>query len=288
MKGLIYLYQRTIVNRIKRALLRPTAYIMGIFLIFYVGMIFFSFQMMIAEGNFGTPDKVVTILSGIILMLIPGNIISYSKRKGLIFRPSEVHFVFSAPVSPKMVLMFAGAKSFAVNLLLGILVAVLGMLWFHIGILQAVVFFLFFAVCESVLEASLIIFCYGNERFTEKFFKRLVIAMYLFMAVIVGTGAYLLLTREPSFELIQDYFALPVMQLVPIIGWTIAVIRLIFLGPDTINLIGTALYLVSVVVFFVAARRMKCTGAYYEDAMKFADDYQKIKQIGRASCRERV
>ncbi len=160
MKGLIYLYQRTIVNRIKRALLRPTAYIMGIFLIFYVGMIFFSFQMMIAEGNFGTPDKVVTILSGIILMLIPGNIISYSKRKGLIFRPSEVHFVFSAPVSPKMVLMFAGAKSFAVNLLLGILVAVLGMLWFHIGILQAVVFFLFFAVCESVLEASLIIFFY--------------------------------------------------------------------------------------------------------------------------------
>ena len=256
MKGLIYLYQRTIVNRIKRALLRPTAYIMGIFLILYVGMIFFSFQMMIAEGNFGTPDKVVTILSGIILMLIPGNIISYSKRKGLIFRPSEVHFVFSAPVSPKMVLMFAGAKSFAVNLLLGILVAVLGMLWFHIGILQAVVFFLFFAVCESVLEASLIIFCYGNERCTEKFFKREA-AMYLFMAVIVGTGAYLLLTREPSFELIQDYFALPVMQLVPIIGWTIAVIRLIFLGPDTINLIGTAVYLVSVVVFFVAARRMK-------------------------------
>ncbi len=278
MKGLIYLYQRTIVNRIKRALLRPTAYIMGIFLILYVGMIFFSFQMMIAEGNFGTPDKVVTILSGIILMLIPGNIISYSKRKGLIFRPSEVHFVFSAPVSPKMVLMFAGAKSFAINFLLGILVAVLGMLWFHIGILQAVVYFLFFAVCESVLEASLIIFCYGNERFTEKFFKRLVIAMYLFMAVIVGTGAYLLLTREPSFELIQDYFALPVMQLVPIIGWTIAVIRLIFLGPDTINLIGTALYLVCVVVFFMAARRMKCTGAYYEDAMKFADDYQKIKQ----------
>ena len=146
MKGLIYLYQRTIVNRIKRALLRPTAYIMGIFLILYVGMIFFSFQMMIAEGNFGTPDKVVTILSGIILMLIPGNIISYSKRKGLIFRPSEVHFVFSAPVSPKMVLMFAGAKSFAINFLLGILVAVLGMLWFHIGILQAVVYFLFFSV----------------------------------------------------------------------------------------------------------------------------------------------
>lgn len=78
--------------------------------------------------------------------------------------------------------------------------------------------------------------------------------------------------------MIQDYFAMPVIQLVPIVGWTIALIRLLFLGADTISLIGTVLYLLSVVLVFIAARKMKCTGAYYEDAMKFADDYQKIRQ----------
>ncbi len=278
MKGLIYLYQRTIINRIKYALKRPAAYLMGAFILFYLAMVIFGFGMMIQEENFGSPENVVTILSGIILMLIPGNIISYSKRRGLLFRPSEVHFVFSSPVSPKMVLMFAGAKSFGINILLGIAIAVLGKLWFGIATFQAVTYFLLFAVCESILEASLIIFCYGNERFTEKFFKRLVVLMYLFMGLIAGVAVVLLLTREPSFELIQDYFALPVIQLVPIVGWTIAITRLIFLGPDTVNLIGTALYLVSLVFVFISAWQTKCTGAYYEDAMKFADDYQKILQ----------
>lgn len=278
MRGLIYLYQRTILNRIKYALKRPVSYIMGAFILFYVVMMFYSFQMMIDEGKIGSPESVVTILSGIILLLIPGNVIAYSRRKGLIFRPSEVHFVFSAPVSPKMVLMFAGVKSFAVNILLGIVIAVLGVLWFNIGILQALAFFIFFAVLESILEASMIIFCYGNERFGEKFFKRLVVVMYLFMGVIAGVAVFLLMTKEPSFKLIQDYFALPVIQLVPIVGWTIAWIRLLFLGPDTISLIGTVLYLISVVLVFVTARKTKCTGAYYEDAMKFADDYQKIRQ----------
>ncbi|MCI9080812.1 MAG: hypothetical protein HFI70_00555 [Lachnospiraceae bacterium] len=278
MRGLVYLYQRTIINRIRFALKRPVSYIMGAFIVFYAVMMFFSFQTMVEEGRLGSVENMVTIISGIILLLIPGNIIAYSKRKGLIFRPSEVHFVFSAPVSPKMVLMFAGVKSFAVNILIGIIIAVLGVLWFEVGILQALAFFIFFAVFESILEASLIIFCYGNERLGEKFFKCLVVVMYSFMGVIAGVAVFLLMTKEPSFQLIQDYFAMPVIQLVPIVGWTIALIRLLFLGADTISLIGTVLYLLSVVLVFIAARKMKCTGEYYEDAMKFADDYQKIRQ----------
>lgn len=126
MKGFIYLYQRTIINRVKHAAKHPATYIMLVFIVGYLVLMYEGLQVMIAESNMGTPESLVTILSGIILMLIPGNIISYSKRKGLLFRPSEVHFVFSAPVSPKMVLMFTGVKSFAVNILLGLAVAEIG------------------------------------------------------------------------------------------------------------------------------------------------------------------
>lgn len=278
MKGLIYLYQRTIINHIKRALKRPATYIWLVFGALYLAMMIFGFSMMIQEGNFGTPENIVAILSIIIFAMIPGNIISYSKRKGLLFRPSEVHFVFSAPVSPKMVLMFEGVKSFAGNIVIGILIVVCGSMWFHIAIWQLLVYFLFFVVFESILEASIIIFCFGNEYFSEKFFKRLPIVMYLFMAVIAGTALYMLMSGEPSFALVCDYFAMPVIQLVPIVGWNVAVTRLIFLGPDMFNLIGTALYLISVIGMFVFAWKMKCTGEYYEDAMKFADDYQKMRE----------
>ena len=47
-------------------------------------------------------------------------------------------------------------------------------------------------------------------------------------------------------------------------------------SPTTVNVICTILYLVSACLLFVLAKRMKCTGAYYEDAMKFADDYQEL------------
>lgn len=278
MKGLIYLYERTVINSIKRALKRPVTYIWLVFAVLYLAMMVFGFSGMIQEANFGTPENIVAILSIIIFAMIPGNIISYSKRKGLLFRPSEVHFVFSAPVSPKMVLMFEGVKSFLGNIVIGILIVVCGWMWFHIAIWQLLLYFLFFVVFESILEASIIIFCFGNEYFGEKFFKRLPIVMYLFMAVIAGTALYKLVNGEPSFGLVSDYFAMPVIQLVPIVGWNVAVTRLIFLGADTINLIGTALYLVSVIGMFAFAWKMKCTGEYYEDAMKFADDYQKMRE----------
>lgn len=278
MKGLVYLYKRTVINNIKRALKRPVTYIWLVFGVCYLAMMIFGFTGMIQEANFGTPENIVAILSIIIFAMIPGNIISYSKRKGLLFRPSEVHFVFSAPVSPKMVLMFEGVKSFLGNVIIGILIVVCGWMWFHIAIPKLLLYFLFFVVFESILEASIIIFCFGNEYFGEKFFKRLPVVMYLFMAVIAGTALYQLVNGIPSFGLISDYFAMPVIQLVPIVGWNVAVTRLIFLGPDTINLIGTALYLISVIGMFAFAWKMKCTGEYYEDAMKFADDYQKMRE----------
>jgi hypothetical protein len=278
MKGLLYLYQRTIINRIKKALKRPVTYIMGIFLLLYIVMIYNSFHMMIQEENFGSTENLVTILSMVIFWLIPANLISYARRRGLLFRPSEVHFVFSSPVSPKMVLMFAGVKSFAINIIIGIVIVAAGVMWFGAGIWQGLAYFLFFVVFESILEASAIIFCYGNERFSEKFFKGLVVAMYLFMGVIVAIAAYLMITREPSFGLLQEFFALPVIQMVPVVGWNVAVTRMIFLGADTVNIIGMGLFLVSTVLMFLTAWRMECTGAYYEDTMKFADEYQARRE----------
>lgn len=278
MKGLFYLYKKTIANRIKKAMHRPAAYAMVIFIVLYAVMLYFSFQTMIVQANLASPENLVTVLSCMVLLLIPSNVISYAKRRGLLFRPAEVHFVFSAPVSPKMVLMFTGVKSFAMNIAVGIVICIMSKLWFHAGILQTLVYFLFFVVFESILEASIIIFCYGNERFSETFFKGIRIIMYGLMLVVVGIAAYLMITSEPSFALVREYLSLPVIQLIPIVGWNIAVTRLIFLGADTINVIGSLLFLASTILMFLVAWKMKCTGTYYEDAMKFADEYQTRRE----------
>lgn len=289
MQGLIYLYQRTIANKIKKAVKKPTTYVALVFIVLYVVMIFWSFQMIINDAKIATPENLVTILSCIILLILPSNVISYSKRHGLLFRPSEVHFVFQSPVSPKTILMFTGIKSFAGNLLIGIAIFVFGIYWFHAGIVQMLLYFLFFEVFETILEASIIIFCYGNEKLKEKFFKGLTIVMYTFMAIIVGIGIYLLMTRKMEFSVVREYLAMPVIQMIPIVGWNIAVAHLIFLGPNVINVIGTVLFLVTTLGMFCAARKMKCTGEYFEDAEKFAEEFQakrlEAKKKGAASMR---
>lgn len=274
MKGFIYLYQRTIINRIKKSLKKPMTYAAVIFIVAYVVMVYFALNETIREAHLDSTENLVTVLAGMILLMLPSNIISYGRRKGLLFRPAEVHFVFSSPVSPKMVLMFAAVKSFALNLVLGIAIFAFGIYWFHAGILQMFFYFLFFVVFETILEGSLIVFCYGNERLHERFYKIITIVMYAFMAVIAGVAVYLLLTREAQFAVIREYLAMPVIQMVPIIGWNIAVAHLIFLGPDVINVIGTVLFLVSTIAMFIIARKMKCTGEYYEDAAQFAAEYQ--------------
>ncbi len=38
MKGLIYLYKRTIINRIRKALKRPVTYFMAVFILLYLFM----------------------------------------------------------------------------------------------------------------------------------------------------------------------------------------------------------------------------------------------------------
>ena len=70
----------------------------------------------------------------------------------------------------------------------------------------------------------------------------------------------------------------PLLQAIPGVGWNIAFYRLILLGPQGANVISSILYLVMTAAAVLAARRMKCEGAYYEDAAKFADDYAEMRQ----------
>ena len=66
--------------------------------------------------------------------------------------------------------------------------------------------------------------------------------------------------------------------MIPFVGWNIAFYRLILLGPTMLNLIGSALYLVSALGIFLIVWRMPCDGGYYEDAAKFADDYAEMRR----------
>lgn len=273
MSSLSYIYKRTFVNKLKKALKRPVSYIAAVFIVGYAAMIIFGFGQMSTGFNLKTPENLATILSVIVFFIMPADIISYSKRKGLVFKLSDIHFVFPAPENPKRVLILASIKNYIVLVITGLLVTVFGIIYFSVDPWRMILYFLFFAVLENLLEGSMIIICYGNQSLPKKFFKILPIVLYAFMAIFVIAAVVMMCTQGLQFDILSKYLALPVIQAIPVVGWAIAFIHLIIIGPTIVNVICTICYVATVVALFVYARKMECTGEYYEDAMTFAQDY---------------
>lgn len=274
MNSLLYLKKRTFVNKLKKALRRPVTYIAAAGILGYAVMILWSFGMIAEDFGLDNPASFATVLSILVFLVMPADIISYTKRKGLVFQSSEVHFVFPSPENPKKVLLMASIRNYIIMVLFGLFFTVFGIVMIGVEVWRMLLYFIFFAVLENVLEGSMIIICYGNQTLPKTFFKVLSIVLYALMGVLVAVGFALLYFRGFEFGIINEYLTMPIVQAIPVIGWAIAFIHLLLVGPTTVNIICTICYVATVVVLFICACKMKCTGEYYEDAMSFAEEFE--------------
>ena len=118
MTALWYLYRRTCVNRIKAALRKPVTYVYGVFILLYIVIIPFSFKVLIDEFGAASPSGMAAALTVFGFWMLPTNLIAYAKRKGLVYRNCDVHFLFPSPVSPKSVLLYAHLRTLIMQFLM--------------------------------------------------------------------------------------------------------------------------------------------------------------------------
>ena len=147
-----YLYRKTMVNRIKIALRKPVTYFYVALFLFYVLFLPFSLRMFAAQLGGDSPEGMVTVLTVMAFWMIPGNLIAYAKRKGLVYRNSDVHFLFPSPVSPKRVLLYAHLKTLVAQVLMNVFAAVCGGVVFGVSLWRLAVYFVFSLVVENLLE----------------------------------------------------------------------------------------------------------------------------------------
>lgn len=273
MSSLSFVFFQTIKNKVKRSLKRPRTFLALVFVVLYAALILYGLGSMSVDFGLNSPEGIATVLSVLMVMIVPANLISYIKRKGLLFRPSEVHFVFAAPEEPKKVILHAGMKQFLTNFIVELFVLVLGIGVFGVTPYKMILYFLYAGVLENILEGALMIICYGNETLPKQFFTVLTYIMYGVMAAFALVVIYFVSVKGMQLSVFVDLIQLPVVQLIPIIGWEIALIQLIIIGPAGINVVATVLLLISTVLLVLYAKKMKCTGEFYEDAAKFAEDY---------------
>lgn len=276
-----YLYRRTLANRVKKALHKPVTYVYIILIIFYLSAVPFSLRLIAEEWGINSPDGMVLVLTFLALWIVPGNLAAYAKRKGLVYRNSDVHFLFPSPVSPKRVLLYAHIKTLFMQVLLNLFAVACGVIIFRVAAWRLALYVVFSLVVENVADGCLMLMMYGSERLSEKQRKWFVAAAYGLIGVLVLIGIYYYLTQGLSTATLASFLNSDAVKMVPIVGWYISVIHLLFSGVSAISIVGSLLYVCLLAASVLGAVRMKCTGAFYEDAAKFAEDYEEVLENQR-------
>lgn len=271
-----YLYRTTLKNRIRRALRKPATYFFLAIFILYVTAVPYSFRIMAEEFGAASPSGMAALLTVVAFWSIPANLIAYAKRKGLVYRNCDVHFLFPSPVGPKKVLLYAHLRTLPVHILLNIFAAVCGGVIFKIPVWKVLLYFLFAVLFHNLLECAIMILLYGTERLREERRSLVVGAAYGLVGLLAVIAVVYYFREGMSFETVLHFLHSDAVQLVPVIGWYVSVIHLLFTGATAVSCVGTALYFISFAAALFAAFRMKCTGAFYEDAIRFAEDYEEV------------
>lgn len=278
MKALMYLTKQSLINQLRKAVRKPVTFLLLVFLSGYGIFLVWVLGMLAKEMRFDSPKGLVVIVTVWTLYIFLGNFLAYASRKGVIFRPGHTHFVFTAPVSPKMVLIHSAWMNYLTSIAAGLLFVFAGVTMFRVELWKMLVFFVTGTVLEIVFECSLMVWLYTSEYLSEQMRKRLSWGIRGLLAVMTLVIFFYFRKEGISLASASAFFEWPVLQMLPFAGWNIAFYRLILLGPTVLNVIGSGLYLLSVLGMFLLAYRMKCDGGYYEDAAKFADDYAEMRR----------
>ena len=278
MKALMYLTKRSFVNHIKRAVRKPVTLIALIFGVAYGIFLLFMLAGLAVGLRLDSASGLLIIMTVWAIYISLSNFMMYSSRKGVIFRPAHAHFVFTAPISPKIVLLHGAWMNYLFSIIFWVILSVAGLTVFQVEPWKVGLLFLTGCVLEILLEISVMVIIYAIDRLPEKLMKGICLGIKILLAAI--TLAIILYFRREglSVESARAFIDWRGLQLFPVVGWNIALYRLILLGPDTLNLLCSVLYLLTVGLLTTLAVRMNCSGGYYEDAAKFADDYADMKK----------
>ena len=237
-----YLYKRTLINRTKMALKKPVTYLYLALLLFYFLAVPASLKVIMQGTGLDSARDMAGVLTVLSFWLIPANLIAYAKRRGLVYRHSDVHFLFPAPVGPKRVLIYAHLRTLLVQVLLNLFAVVCGGVLFHVEGWRLAVYFVFSVFIENLLEAGIMLLLYGSEKFRERQRGMMIKVAYSLVIILLGMAVYMYLQEGLSMDTVSRFLHSDMLQMVPFIGWYIAAVHLLFTGATAVNVAGTACY----------------------------------------------
>lgn len=273
--GFIYYYKKTFKNRIKTMIRKPLkslgTLLLGLFWIYYP----FLFKNLLEGVGFNNPKGYIAVVAGVSIFLgLPG-ILSYFKRKGLIFNESDINFIFTSPISPKSIIVHGMMKNILTYIIQYIIYFVAAIFIFKVSLIKALIITITGIIISNIINISLAVIMYGSEKLTAKQKDYIKIVVYILLGLLFLFMLYTTSRKSLSSGSFIDFLTGNLIMMIPIFGWEIGFLKLIILGPDKYNIIATVLYFISAIVLFIKVKNMDIVGDYYEEALSYSEDYTK-------------
>lgn len=278
MNALIYLTKTTFVNKLKKALHKPSALLLILFWIAYAAYMIFIFGGMAVNFKLDSKEGIVIILTYVVLMSVPTNILMYVRKKGIIFLMSDLHFLFNTPISPKLILLYRFMKLLIPSIIMNLVLSIGAFFIFKATTLQAILFFIVVVLIEPLFETGLMMNVYANERLTQKHVDWIRKGTWGCLAIFAAYALYVFIFIDNTFNALAIFPLQELFLFIPIFGWILAPYHLIFLGATPINVICSVLFAVGTILMLISAIKMPCTGKYYEEASDYAKDYSEKRK----------
>ena len=276
MSALSYLFLTTIKNGIKQILKKPAL------LILYAAIIAMMLLALLPGGRqLSVESDMMPVLRAIAFALF--GFVAYSSiSKGLkqgstFFAMPDVNFLFTSPIRPQAVLLYGVVRQMGISAMATIF------MFFQVpnmrnmlhldatGIFAVISGWFIIMVCSQVV--SLCIYS-----LTAPYPMRRKIGNYVLYGIIgvvvLGLVGYLL-SRGGDMQAVLDYFSLPVIDYVPLVGWINAYMMGLIAGDTLKAIVFLLLTLFFPVLGIVLVQRTNSD--YYEDVLQATERTHLMK-----------
>ena len=275
-EGLQYHLRTSLRNMAKRTLKRPLKSI-GIALlgIYFLFLPFFMRDMIINFG-FDSPFGFVLIATVAKFYVVMPSTLSYFKRNGVVFKKPDANLMFSTPISPKQILIYALFKQAYMSVIMDISFFIAAIVIFNVPVGTAVLYFIVMFVFSNLSQYSLALIMYGSEDLSDKNKQSIKWLVYGVMILVTLWTAFYFFSNGLSLNSAMELINQPFVLLIPIFGWELGWLHSVIMGPTVYSIVASILFFITALSLAWYAYKMACTGEYFEDALNFANRQAKI------------
>lgn len=277
MKPLFYIMKRSIINHIKKLTKKPLHLILYIILILaFVGFLVMSF-IMPNQNITKSPKFSFSLISTMFVLTVTYLQLNQGIEKGSsFFRQSDVNLLFTAPISPKKVLVYGFIKQMFATFVMIFFIAfqIPNLKNYYqitsVGIL--IIFLSIFTLFFSISLLSLIIYSITSKKHSYRSnAKKILNAFYL--CIIVWIIINLLKTKD-LITTAENVFESKTFNMIPFVGWFKVVSSYATKEIDSIFIFNALFIIVSIIILIIIL--YKTNTDYYEDVLGATERKEKM------------